>query len=165
MPLFVFWHPPQSNISSMKRQTTLFFQFGKWKNNTYNRGGGRFAVYEYSSIINSTICRDVFKKACSEHCWKRKHKKPRFVSHPPRVSLLHGSTLGFHRVVNHPACPPWEIHCHEGVLRYTPLGGNRNTWQSKCVGQGQRPKVQRWSNTQMQTESEQLYICFLNLPD
>lgn len=37
------------------------------------------------------------------------------------MSLLHGSTLSLHRIVNHSAYPPWEIHGYQRVLWDTPL--------------------------------------------
>lgn len=46
-------------------------------------------------------------------------------SHPPRVSFLHGGTLGFDGIVNHSAYPPREVHRHEGVLWHAPLPGGR----------------------------------------
>lgn len=54
-------------------------------------------------------------------------------SHPPRVSFLHGSTLGFDGIVNHSAYPPREVHRHKGVLWHAPLPGGGGGEKKKKV--------------------------------
>lgn len=83
------------------------------------------------------------------------------MSHPPRMSLLHGSALSLQRVFNHPAYPPREIHRHKGVLWHTPLGG-ADTHKRKNADDNEHGK-QKGINNQRTHRLETIYTKYLNL--